>query len=196
MTLKGCVLTFLCIGAAMYLFATSFALLWWGRGFIGAMEGRHAPDRIRAAGTVYVYDGVIEVERDRVVFRRSLWAPVRVALLAGLGAAIVALIARQRKKARWWMVGSAVVAGAIAAAVSVSRHPPVVVARGTKGRVEVQRYGVPRGSRSMNSEYEDESGFDIVLVEDGRTTRLVRLPWNVEEDAKIWRGLIEEKLRP
>jgi hypothetical protein len=43
---------------------------------------------------------------------------------------------------------------------------------------------------------EDETGYDIVLVDGDRTTRLVRLPWNVEEDAIIWRGLIEEKLRP
>lgn len=198
MTLKGCVLTFLCIGVAMYLFAAGFGLLWYGRGFVGAMEGRHAPERVRAAGTLYVYDGVIEVERDRVVFRRSLWAPLRVSLLAGVGAAIAALIVAvwQRKKARWWMLGAAVAAAAVTFPVSVSRHPPVAVARGTKGRVEVQRYGIIRGGSSTRSVYEDESGFDVVLVEDGRTTRLVRLPWNVEEDARIWRGLIEEKLRP
>lgn len=198
MTLKGCVLTFLIIGVAMYLFSAGFGLMWWGRGFVGAMEGRHAPERVRAASTVYIYDGVIEVERDRVVFRRSAWAPIRAGLLAGLGAAIVALIVTvwQRKKARWWMLGAGLIAGAIAASISVSRHAPVVVARGTQGRVEVQRYGVISGGRSTRSTYEDESGFDIVLVDGGRTTRLVRLPWNVEEDANIWRGLIEEKLRP
>lgn len=191
-------LTFLCIGVAMYLFAAGFGLLWYGRGFVGAMEGRHAPERVRAASTVYVYDGVIEVERDRVIFRRSVWAPIRAGLFAGLGAAVVALIVAvsRRKKARWWMLGAAVVAAAGTVPISVSRHPPVVVARGTKGRVEVQRYGVVRGGSSTRSVYEDESGFDIVLVENGRTIRLVRLPWNVQHDAEIWRGLIEEKLRP
>jgi len=194
----GCVLTLLIVGGTLYGAAFGMGFLWWGRGFAGAMAGRHAPERIRAASTVYLYDGVIVVQPDRVVFRRSLWAPLRASLLSALGAAVVALViaAQRRRKARWWMLGAATVAGAIAFFVSQSRHPTVVVPRGAPGKVEVRRYANLRGGSSTRSVHEDESGYDIVLVDGGRTTRLVRLPWNVREDAEIWRGLIEEKLRP
>ncbi|HYC92064.1 MAG TPA: hypothetical protein VEO54_22820 [Thermoanaerobaculia bacterium] len=158
------------------------------------MAGRHAPERIRAANPVYLYDGVILVERDRVVFRRSLWAAIRPGLLAAFGAAVVTLVVRGRRKARWWMLGAAAVAFAIAF-VSRARHPVVIVPRGAPGKVEVHYYGDIRGGTSRRSVQEDESGYDIVLVDGTRTTRLVRLPWNVEEDAVIWRALIEEKLR-
>lgn len=159
------------------------------------MAGRHAPERIRAANPVYIYDGVVLVERDRVVFRRSLWAAIRPGLLAAFVAAVVTLGARGRRKARWWVLGAAVVAFAIAFFVSRARHPVAIVPRGAPGKVEVHYYGDIRGGTSRRSVREDESGYDIVLVDGARTTRLVRLPWNVEEDAVIWRALIEEKLR-
>lgn len=196
LNLWGCVLTLTLVGGAVYGIGAGMPYLWWGRGFAGAMAGRYAPERIRAANPVYIYDGVIEVERDRVVFRRSLWAPTRAGLLAALLAAVVTFAVRQRRKARWWMLGAAVVAFAITFFVSRSRHPVVVVPRGAPGKVAVHYYGDIRGGTSTRSTQEDETGYDIVLVDGERRTRLVRLPWNVEDDAKIWRGLIEEKLRP
>jgi hypothetical protein len=194
--LLGCVLTLLLVAAAAYGMVIGGGYLWWGRGFGGAIAGRHAPERIRAANPVYIYDGVIVVERDRVVFRRSLWAAVRPSLLMAFLAAVVTLVVRGRRKARWWMLGAALVVGAVTFFVSQSRHPVVTVPRGTKGKVAVHYYGDIRGGTSTRSTQEDESGYDIVLVDGDRTTRLVRLPWNVEEDAILWRGLIEEKLRP
>ncbi|HVG25388.1 MAG TPA: hypothetical protein VND45_14620 [Thermoanaerobaculia bacterium] len=196
MTLVGCVLTFLVIGGAMFLFAASFRLLWWGRGFVGAMEARHAPERVRASSTLYIYDTVIEVERDRVVFRRSLWAPLRAALLAGLGAAIVTFVIRARRPARRWMLAAALIAGALTFVISHSGDASVTVPRGTKGRVEVQSYVNVIGGGTKRATVEDEADFHIVLVEDTRTTRLVQVPSNASDDANIWRGLIEEKLRP
>lgn len=196
MNLWGCVLTLLLVAGAVYGIGAGMGFLWWGRGFAGAMAGRHAPERIRAANPVYIYDGVIVVERDRVVFRRSLWAPARAGLLMALLAAIVTLVVRVRRKARWWMLAAASVAFALTFSVSQRRHPVVTVPRGAPGKVEVHDYGDIRGGTSTRSVQEDESGYDIVLVDGARKTRLVRLPWNVEEDAQIWRGLIEEKLRP
>jgi hypothetical protein len=194
--LPGCVLALLLVGGLVYAFGAGIGYLWWGRGFAGAMAGRHAPERIRAANPVYIYDGVIVVERDRVVFRRSWWAAMRPSLMMAFLAAIGTFMVRQRKKARWWMLAAAIVAGAVTFSVSRSRHPVVTVPRVAKGKVAVHYYGDIRGGTSTRSTREDESGYDIVLVDGDRTTRLVRLPWNVEEDAQIWRGLIEEKLRP
>lgn len=189
-------LTLLLLVAAAYGIGAGMGFLWWGRGFAGAMAGRHAPERIRAANPVYIYDGVIEVERDRVVFRRSLWAPARAGLLMALLAAVVTLVVRVRRKARWWMLAAATVTFAVTFFVSQWRHPVVTVPRGASGKVAVHYYGDIRGGTSTRSVQEDETGYDIVLVDGARKTRLVRLPWNVEEDAQIWRGLIEEKLRP
>jgi hypothetical protein len=196
--LWGCVLTLLLVAAAVYGIGAGMGFLWWGRGFAGAMAGRHAPERIRAANPVYIYDAVVVVERDRVVFRRSLWAPVRAGLLMALLAATVTLVVRtgSRRKARWWMLAAAAVTFAVTFFVSQRRHPVVTVPRGAPGKVQVHYYGDIRGGTSTRSTQQDESGYDIVLVQGTRITRLVRLPWNVEEDAQIWRGLIEEKLRP
>ena len=177
-------------------FVASINYLWYGRGFAGAMAGRHAPERVRAANKVYVYDGVIEVERDRVVFRRSLWAAVRPSLMMAFTAAVVTFAMRGRRKARWWMLGMAVVSGAVTFHVSQWRHPVVTVSRGAKGKVAVYYYGDIRGATSTRPPPGEETACDIVLVDGDRKTRLLRLPWNVEEDAFIWRGLIEEKLRP
>ena len=196
LNLWGCVLTLLLVSATVYGCGAGMGYVWWGRGFAGAMAGRHAPERIRAANPVYIYDAVVVVERDRVVFRRSLWAPVRAGLLMALVAAVVTLVVRARRKARWWMLGAAAVTFAITFFVSQRRHPVVIVPRGAPGKVEVHYYGDIRGGTSTRSVQEDESGYDIVLVDGTRKTRLVRLPWNVEEDAQIWRALIEEKLRP
>lgn len=171
------------LGAAVW----AFPYLWWGRGYSGAKAARNAPERIRAASTVYVYDAVIEVERDRVVFRRSAREPLRTGAITALAAAVAVLAMRGRRKARWWMLIGGLAAGATAYVYAQRRHPVVTVPRGVPGRVEVLAEGELT---------DDETHHDIVLVDGTRRTRLVRLPWNAGRDAELWRGLIEEKLRP
>ncbi len=193
MSLRGCVLTFVLIGVAMYAFTAGLGVFWWGRGFVGAMEGRHAPERIRAANTLYIYDTVVIVKRDRVEFRQSLWKPLRRAILAFLGTALALFIgfAVKRKSGarRWLWIG--LVAAAIAFFTAYDSSIVSVPRNGA--RVVVRRYGLPRGGPSTRSSYEDESGYDLELA---GGTRLVRLPWNEQRDADIWQKLIEEKLRP
>jgi hypothetical protein len=69
MTLRDAVLVFLLLGGAMFAFSAGTHFFWYGRGLAGAMEARDAPERVRAASTVYLYDAVITVQRDRVIQR-------------------------------------------------------------------------------------------------------------------------------
>ncbi|HEX8409503.1 MAG TPA: hypothetical protein VF883_11595 [Thermoanaerobaculia bacterium] len=192
----GCVLTIVIVAGAAYGFVAGMGFLWWGRGFAGAMAGRHHPERVRAASEVHVYDHVILVERDRVVFRRSLWATTRLSVILGITSAIAVIVgfAVRRRKAPRLLAPAVllIVAGAVFV-VSRSRAREVVVPRGTSLRLETEwyEYGGGRSGTRNTSAY--VRGWQIVLP-DSRTV-LVRLPWNEEPDAEIWRGLIAEKLR-
>lgn len=190
-------LTVLLIGGGMYVLVAGAGLLWWGKGFVGAMEGRHAPERVRAARTVHIYDTVIDVEADRVVFRQSLWKPWRRSVLAAIGTALVIAVGfalKRRSGARRWMWVALLVA-AVMFARSYDRSV-VTVRRGTTAPVTIRAYGIERGGPSTRTRYEGETGYDVLLAGGATTVRLVRLPWNSQSDAENWRGLIEEKLRP
>ncbi|HVE71246.1 MAG TPA: hypothetical protein VNI54_07750 [Thermoanaerobaculia bacterium] len=187
----GCVLALLLLSALVYGCGAGMPYLWWGRGYSGAQKAERDRQSARAASTLYVYDAVIVVERDRVIFRRSLWEPVRTGLITALGAAVAIFAMRGRKKARWWMLIGGTAAGLIAAFFAVRRHPVVTVPRGAPGRVVVHVDGELMGSLT-----EEETHYDIVLVDGERRTRLVRLPWNAGHVAETWRGIVEEKLRP
>jgi len=76
-TLRGCVTTLLLLAVIAYGGIAAVCFAWWGTGFYGVMLGRHAPERLRDAATIAVYDRVIEVEPGAVTFRTSRWASVR-----------------------------------------------------------------------------------------------------------------------
>ena len=175
--LWGCVLALLLVCAGVW---WSFPYLWWGRG------AHAAPEELRAASTLYAYDAVIEVQQDRVVFRRSRWEPLRTGLVTGFAGAIAILALRRGRSARWWMLFGGLAIGTVAYVVVQRRHAVVTIPRGAPGRVLVQQEGELS---------DDETHFDIVLADGARTTRLVRLPWNAGREAQAWRALIEEKLR-
>ena len=193
MSLLGCVLTLALVSAAVYGCGAGAPYLWWGRGYTGAKKAERDRASVRAASTLYVYDAVIVVERDRVIFRRSLWEPVRTGLITALAAAVAifAMRAGARKKARWWMLIGGTAAGLIAASIAVRRHPVVTVPRGAPGVVVVHVDGELMGSMT-----EEETHYDIVLRDGARTTHLVRLPWNAGHVAETWRDIVAEKLRP
>jgi hypothetical protein len=165
--------------------------LWWGSGYAGAQQARRAPESLRGASTLRVYDAVITVERDRVMFRRTLWEPVRTGILTAVAAAVAIFALRGRRKARWWMLIGGTAAGVLAAWFAFRRHPVVTVPRGAPGRVQVHVRGELRGTVT-----DEETHYDIVLVDGEQTTRLVRLPWNAGSEAETWRKIIEERLRP
>ena len=192
----GCVLTIVIVTAAAYGFVGGMGFLWWGRGFAGALAARHHPERIRAASTVHVYDHVIVVERDRVLFRRSLWASMRWSVIVGSASAIAVLVVfavRRRSRPRWLAPGVAIVVAVLAFAVSRSRARDVIVPRGVPQRLEARWYESGGGRSGTRNTSAHVRGWQIVLA--GNGTVLARLPWNERADAEIWRALIAEKLR-
>jgi len=157
--------------SAVYAGVTILNFAWWGPGYAGAL----APKRLRTVSRVAVYDRVIVVERNRVLFRRSPWASARRAMLLGAAAAIVAL-AVLRRRSRLPLLAGVVVAIATFAIVH-SRAREVVVPR-----------GVPR--QLLLRTFDDE--YAVVDARSGRV--LVRLPGNDEREARLWRDVIAEKI--
>jgi hypothetical protein len=141
--LWGCLV--LVVALAVISYGGIFALGWmrWGRGFIGSLEGRHAPERIRGASRVHIYAHVIDVEADRVVFRRGGWEEVS-------------------------------------------------LPRGAPRELALRTYDVGGGKSGTRYTTSNETGFDVIDVTTGHV--LVRLPWNGEKDARVWRDLIAEKI--
>lgn len=160
-------------------------VFWWGPGSIGLLLARHAPERIRAADRVSIYDTVITVEHDQLVFRQSLWKPLRRALLAALALAVPLFLYAKR----WtWL---ALVAAIAVFAWSRNSSPLIVPRNGA--RVVIRPYDIPHGATKNTSLYDEDVRYELALP-DGTT--LLRFPYNSERDAQIWRTLVEEKLRP
>ena len=155
---------------AIYAGVAVLEFLWWGPGYAGSLAGRHAPRAVRGASRVYIYDHVIVVERDRVVFRRTMWSSARFAVFLGLAAAI-GMIANGKR-------GAPVLLAAVAVAgtsfvVSRSRARDVVLPRGS-----------PRTIVVLGNE-----------VVDAKTAQvLVRLQPDGKADARFWRDLVAEKI--
>lgn len=189
-TLRGCVLALLFVGALGYGLFAGLGFAWWGRGFAGALTARHAPERVRAASTVFVYDRVIAVERERVVFRESWWPSARRAVLAAMAGSMAMLLLRRRLP-RLARIGGVIVIGALVFAWSYARRREVSVPRGAPVRVDVRPYERGGGRSGTRHTTAWEKGWEVVLA-DG--TMLVRLPWNEEADARVWRDLIAEKI--
>jgi hypothetical protein len=191
----GCVLTFVFVAILGYGAFAGFGFAWWGPGFAGALAGRHAPERVRAASTVYIYDYVIEVEATRVVFRNSLWMSMRRALLASLVSALVVFLysaGRRRDTPRAALLAISLGLGIATFAISKSRTREVSVPRGVPVRLDVRWFEFGGGRSGTKNTASEVSGWQIV-TSDG--TVLVRLPWNSLDDAEIWRGLIAEKIQ-
>jgi hypothetical protein len=160
-------------------------VFWWGPGSIGLLLARHAPERIRAADRVFLYDTVITAERDQLVFRQSPWKPLRRALLTALALAIPLFLYAKR----WtWL--------ALAAAIAVfawTRDSSALIVPRNGAHVVMRPYDVPHGVAKITPLYDDDVRYELVLP-DG--TALLRFPYNSQRDAEIWQKLIEEKLRP
>jgi hypothetical protein len=156
--------------AAIYVGVVALKFLYWGPGYAGSLAGRHTPQVVRVASRVYVYDHVIVVERDRVVFRRAMWASARFAAFLGFVTAIVMGAIRKR--------GSLVLLMALAVAGTTfgilrSRARDVVLPRGSPRAIVVQ-------------------GDDVV---DAATAQvLLRLQSSEGPDARFWRDLVAEKI--
>lgn len=167
--LSWIVVALLLVGA-IYVGLGVLRLLYWGPGFAGSLAGRHAPRAVQGASRVYVYDHVIVVERDRVVFRRAMWASARFAAFLGFVAAIV--MGAIRKRGALVLLAALAVAGT-AFGILRSRARDVVLPRGSPRTIVVR-------------------GEDIV---DAATAQvLVRLPSGEEPDARFWRDLVAEKI--
>ena len=144
---------------------------WWGPGYPGA----RAPERVRTAPRVSVYDRVIVVEPQRVVFRKSTWASARFSILLGAAVAIAAIVVWRRPHRLLLVVWIA--AAAVTFPVVRSRASDVVVPRGSPRQILL---------RAAEDEYS---------VVDARTGRvLLRLPGEDEDDAREWRDVIAEKI--
>ena len=189
-TLRGCVLTLLFVALLGYGAVAGVGYAWFGPGFGGALAARHAPERVRAASTTYVYDRVIVVERERVVFRDALWPSARRGVLAAMLTALVTLLLRRRLPRLTRIMAIAGI-GLLVAAVSYARRDEVSVPRGASLQVEVRPYERGGGRSGTRQTTAWEKGWEVVLA-DG--TRLVRLPWNEEGDARVWQQLIGEKI--
>jgi hypothetical protein len=119
---------------------------------------------------VYIYDHVIVVERDRVVFRRAMWASARFAAILGFAAAI-AMVAIRKRGALVLLVAVAVAGTTFG--ISRSRARDVVLPRGSPRTIVVQ-------------------GDDVV---DAATAQvLVQLQPDEKADARFWRDLVAEKI--
>ena len=193
-SVRGCILTLLFIALLGYGAFAGFGFAWWGRGFAGALAARHAPERIRAATTVHIYDYVIVTERDRIVFRNSLWMSVRRGVVSGLAAATLLFlfaVMKRRTLPRGLMPIVTLLTAIGAFAISNARAREVSLPRGAPVQLHAQWYSLGGGQVGTKQTKEEESGWQIA-TSDGLV--LIRLPWNSEEDADLWRDLIAEKL--
>jgi hypothetical protein len=182
----GCAAGLILFAGIIYALMFGGWFLWYGPGFGGAMTARHKPERLRGANVIHIYDHVITVERERVVFRRSLWASIRWMTILGLAGAIAAYLATRRR------VMAAIAFALIAIATSAfTRKPPVIVTRGDPRPVVMRTYDVGGGRSGTRMTTPLQTGYDILIGD----TVLVRLPWNEEKDAKVWREIVEKKVR-
>lgn len=156
---------------AIYAGAAILNFAWWGPGYPGA----RAPERVRTAPRVSVYDRVIVVERDRVIFRHSTWAAARFSVLVGAAVVIVAIAVLRRRHRLLLLMWIAV--AVVTFVVIRSRARDVVVPRGSPRPIVL---------RASDDEYR---------IVDARTERvLVRMPLEEEDDARGWRDVIAEKI--
>lgn len=190
--LWGCLATVALVAAGAYggVFAIGYA--WWGPGFLSAMDARRAPDLLRDAPRVTIYDSVIVDARGGVTFRRSLWSIVRASLVAGFIAALAALVVR---RSRGFVLAVAIPVALLWFAIASHFSPAIHIARGMPGEVVAipfERGGGRSGTKQTTAWM---TGYDIVLRTRQRTTRLIRLPYNEAPDAEVWRSIVEAKLR-
>lgn len=184
----GCIAGLAIFIALIYAGVAGLGFLWWGRGFAGALAGRHRPESVRNASRIAIYDHVILVERDRVVFRRSLWASARFASLLGIAASVVTLLLRRKRLA----LGAGVAIAVLTFAISRSRAHDVVLPRGAPRNVVMTTYDYGGGRSGTRNTTAMQTGYAIVDAETSQV--LVRLPWNEEPDARFWRDLVAEKI--
>lgn len=188
----GCLLTVAFVAAIAWGGLAGAFFAWWGPGFAGAMRARHAPAAVRDAARVTIYDTVVVREGGGVTFRRSLWSIVRASVVAGLVAALLALLIRRQ---RAFVLAVAVPAAMLWLLVAWRFSSAVHIARGTPGEVVAvpfERGGGRSGTRHTTAWMK---GYDIVLRTPQRTTRLIRLPYNEAPDAEVWRSIVAAKLR-
>ena len=184
----GCIAGLAIFIALIYAGVAGLGFLWWGRGFAGAMAGRHQPESVRAATRIDIYDHVIVVEPGRVIFRRSIWASARFAVLLGIGVAIVTLLLRRKRLA--WIAGALIALETFG--VSRARAHDVILPRGAPRNIVMTTYDYAGGRSGTRNTTAMQTGYDIVDAETAQV--LVRLPWNEEPDARFWRDLVAEKI--
>jgi ABC-type branched-subunit amino acid transport system permease subunit len=190
--LWGCLATVALVVAGAYggVFAIGYA--WWGPGFLSAIDARRAPDMLRDAPRVTIYDSVIIDEGNGVAFRRSLWSIVRASIVAGLIAALVALLVRRR---RGFVLAMAIPVALLWFGIASHLSPAIHITRGMPGEVVAMPFERGGGRSGTKQTTAWMTGYDIVLRTRNRNTRLVRLPYNEARDAEVWRAIVEAKLR-
>lgn len=190
--LWGCVLTFVFFAAIFYGGIIGAGFVWWGPGFMNAIRARRAPESMRDAKRVAIYDSVIESDDRGVTFRRSTWSLVRSSIGGGLLCALAVVVARRSRKL-WLPIAIAI---AMIWFVVSSRSSPVIhIARNTPGQVMVLSFQIGGGQSGTKHTTAFVTGYDIVLRTRHGDMRLVRLPYNELRDAEVWRAIVEAKLR-
>lgn len=190
--LWGCVLTVGLVAAIAYGGLAVAGFAWWGPGFLGAMQARRAPDALRDAKRVAIYDHVIVSDSSGVTFRRSLWSMVRASIVAGVVAALVALLVRRR---RAFVFAIAIAVALLWFVVAWRFSSSIHITGGAPGEVVAvpfERGGGRSGTRHTTAWM---TGYDIVLRTPDGSTKLIRLPYNEAADAEVWRAVVAAKLR-